>query len=376
MKKSNSIQIQRVWIFLLLTTLVSCTSTDITSVKITATKVEVEAGKTLQLTVTVDGNSEINEKDKEVKWKSNNIEVASVDQNGLVNSKKAGMAEIIAISKTDDGKIGTFQLTVFNKSITSIKLELDKNTVEVGENAQLILTVNGEHLETEDKQVNLENSNESVASVNQNGLITGKKAGKTTITATSKLDESKTATIEVTVFEKAIDKVKVEPEFSNIEVGKSKQLTITITGNNLEPNDKQINWHSSDSTIASVDQTGLVKAQSQGNATITATSELDNTKTATAEVTVFEQEVVFVTIELAIGEIKVGKTIQLSAQVEGNNLETADKEVWWQSSDILVASIDQSGLATGKKPGTTTITATSKLNSSKKTTVEITVTEP
>ena len=271
----------------MLATLVSCNSTDITSIKITATKGEIEVGKTLQLTVTVNGNSEINEKDKEVKWKSNNIEVASV---------------------------------------------------------------------------------------NQNGLITGKKAGKTTIKATSKLDENKTATIEVTVFEKVIDKVKIEPEFSNIQVGKSIQLTTTITGNNLEPNDKQINWSSSDSTVASVDQAGLVRAQSQGNATITATSELDDSKTAIAEVTVFEKEVVFVTIELATGKIKVGKTIQLSARVEGNNLETTDKEAWWQSSDILVASIDQSGLITGKKPGTTTITATSKLNSSKKTTVKITVT--
>ncbi len=366
----------RVWISLLLVTLVSCTSTDITSVKITATKVEVEAGKSLQLTVTVEGNSEIDEKDKEVKWKSNNIEVASVDQNGLVSSKKAGIAEIIAISKADDGKIGTFQLTVFNKSVSNVKLVLDKNTVEVGGNIQLVTTVKGDHLETEDKQVNFESSKELIASVNQNGLITGKKIGKTTIKATSKLDESKTATIEVTVFEKIISKVKIEPEFSNIQVGKSVQLTTTVTGNNLEPNDKQINWHSSDSTIASVDQAGLVRARGQGNVEIIATSELDHTKTASAEVAVFEKAVVFVTIELATGEIKVGKTIQLLAQVEGNNLEIADKEVWWQSSDILVASIDQSGLVTGKKLGTTTITATSKLNSGKRTTVEITVTEP
>ena len=372
MKKLNSIQ--RGWIFFLLATLLSCTSTNITSVKITATKGEVEAGKSLQLTVTVDGSSEINEKDKEVKWKSNNIEVASVDQNGLVSSKKAGIAEIIAISKVDDGKIGTFQLTVFNKSVTSVKLELDTNAIEVGGNTQLLAIVNGDYLEAEDKQVNFETSKELVASVNQDGLITGKKIGKTTITVTSKLDESKTATIEVTVLKKVINKVKIEPEFSNIEIGKSIQLTTTISGDNLEPNDKQINWRSSNPTVVSVSESGLVKARGQGNATITATSELDDSKTAIAEVTVFEKEVVFVTIELATGEVKVGETIQLSAQVEGNNLETTDKEVWWQSSDILVVSIDQSGLATGKKFGTTTITATSKLNSSKKTTVEITVT--
>ena len=128
-----------------------------------------------------------------------------------------------------------------------------------------------------------------------------------------------------------------------LEVGKTAELNATI----LVPSGITLDWSSSDTSVATVDN-GIVTAVGAGTATITATTPTG--KTATCTVTVKE------TIKLEKPDsldLKAGETVTLTATTN-----PANKDVTWTSSDESVATVDN-GKVTAVGAGTATITATS-----------------
>ena len=131
-------------------------------------------GETLQLTASVPG----------VTWESKNAQVASVDQNGLVTALSKGSASISAAKEGYRG--GSISITVDLPSITITAPE-DKSML-VGGNIQLTASEQG---------VTWASSAEAVATVDQTGKVTGVSYGTATISA-SKTDFN-TASVEVSV---------------------------------------------------------------------------------------------------------------------------------------------------------------------------------
>lgn len=82
----------------------------------------------------------------------------------------------------------------------------------------------------------------------------------------------------------AVTGVTVGPATSSGAVGSTVQLTATIAP--AGATGKKVTWSSSDSTVATVDVRGLVTRRKVGEATITATSQDDATKTGTSVITV------------------------------------------------------------------------------------------
>ena len=131
-------------------------------------------GETVQLTASVPG----------VTWESKNAAVASVDQNGLVTALSKGTA---SISATKEGyKGGSISINVDLPSITITAPE-DKNIL-IGGNIQLSADVQG---------VTWSSSAEAVATVDQTGKVTAVSYGKATITASK--DDYNAASVEVSV---------------------------------------------------------------------------------------------------------------------------------------------------------------------------------
>ena len=81
----------------------------------------------------------------------------------------------------------------------------------------------------------------------------------------------------------AVESVSLSASSANLTVGETKTLTATVLPANAT--DKSVVWSSSNSTVASVNQNGVVTANEVGNATITVTTN-DGAKTATCDVTV------------------------------------------------------------------------------------------
>lgn len=160
-----------------------------------------------------------------------------------------------------------------------------KDTVELQMPATDQLTVIYTPETAANKKVVWSSSDEEVLIVDQNGLVTPKKPGKATIKIVS--DESKleaSVVYNITAAPGAVTGITLDQTKVTLDMGKTIQLVATIA-----PEDainKKITW-TSDSKAASVDENGLVKADTVGTATITATTE-DGGYTATCVITVPE----------------------------------------------------------------------------------------
>ena len=133
-----------------------------------------------------------------------------------------------------------------------------------------------------------------------------------------------------------------------LEKGKTMTLKATVSP---EIEDKSVTWKSSNTSVATVTNKGVVKGIGGGTATITCTS-VATGFTATCKVTVGK-------VSLGKSEIAVekGKTTTLTATVYPSSL--SDRSVTWKSSNTSVATVTSKGVVKGVAGGTATITCTS-----------------
>ena len=253
-----------------------------TTISLNKTSLTLEVGQeeTLTATVTPSGTA--------VTWTSSDNTVASVD-NGKVTAKKAGTATITA---TAGGKSATATVTVTDSGgdiveVTGIELSLTSKTLTVGKAVTLKATITPAN--ATNKDVTWKSSKESVATVDENGVVTAVAAGRANITATAEGGTDVNATARITV-EEAEDTVPVteitlnKDEIELTAAGATEQLEATV-----EPDDatnKEVTWKSSDENVATVDDEGLVTAVGNGTATITAEAKDGSGVKAEATVTV------------------------------------------------------------------------------------------
>jgi len=157
----------------------------------------------------------------------------------------------------------------------------------------------------------------------------------------------------------AVASVLVSPAAGDLAVGETMQLTATLKDSAGNPlTGPPVRWESSDITVATVSNAGLVTGVAPGAATITATSEGTDGSAAIA-VTVIP--VAAVAVWPPSSSIAVGLTLQLTATpTDGAGNPLQGRLVTWASSSPSVATVSPSGLATGVAQGSATITATSE----------------
>ena len=142
-------------------------------------------------------------------WKVNDGANATIDANGMVKlTKDATDGEKITVTaKNSYGVTGTIELTAKVSEEQAKPVEsvtLNKQTASIEEGGTLNLTASVLPADAADKSVTWQSDNPSVAAVDENGKVTGVKAGIATITAASKADPTKSASCKVTVTEKSI----------------------------------------------------------------------------------------------------------------------------------------------------------------------------
>lgn len=219
-------------------------------------------GDTTKLVATITPS---NAKDKKVTWTSSNPSVATVDKDGNVKAIKAGTAVITV--KTNDGNFtATAKVTVTKTAVKVTGVKLAAGKVAVGGTTRLTYTISPKN--ATNKAVTWKSSDESIAKVNANGVITGVKEGTAKITVTTK-DGSFTAEATITVVKAEVTKITISGK-SSVDVGKTLQLkaNVTATGNAS----KKVTWTSSNPKIASVSSKGVVTGIANGTVVITATA--------------------------------------------------------------------------------------------------------
>lgn len=175
-----------------------------------------------------------------------------------------------------------------SKDVTGVTLNHNTLQLQTGSSADLTATV--EPGDADDDTVVWSSSNESIATVNNNGKVTAVAEGTATIkvTATNGTDDTDddfTDECVVTVTDAAVvvEAVELNRHELTLETGVSKTLTATITPAGAC---EDLEWSSSDEAVATVDADGKVTGVAEGTAVITVKSTEDGTKSDTCEVTV------------------------------------------------------------------------------------------
>ena len=250
----------------------------VTGVTLNKTELTLAAGGSETLTATVAPADATNQK---VTWKSDKPEIASVDANGKVTAVKAGEATI-TVTTDDGGKTASCRVTVSDKEVKVTGITLAALAIYVGESKSITATVKPD--DATNKELTWKSSDETVATVDATGKVTGKKIGTATITATARDGSGVSGSCTVTVVS-TVKKVTVEP--ATLTLGKNKSYTLTATVNAQPGTDTGVTWTSSDETVATVDAAGKVTATDKaGTVTITATSKADPSKQGTCTIKV------------------------------------------------------------------------------------------
>lgn len=339
------------------------------TVKAKVEKITIPTAKTIQVKETLQLKATVtpSNADQEVEWSSSNSQVATVSENGLVTGVKAGTTVITATSKDNPSVKATCTVTVENIPVESVTLNKTTLTLVEGNTATLTATVKPDN--AFDKTPTWSSSNPEVATVSDKGVVTAVKAGTATITA--KCGE-KSASCAVTVTPQHVDVTGVTLDKTNLSmtVGDTQTLTATVAPANAS--NPSVTWSSDNTSVATVNNSGIVTAKSAGNATITVTT-IDGGKTATCQVSVAPPpvQVTSITLSQTSATLAYGQTLKLTATVLP--ADAADPSITWTSSNSKVASVSDGTVTAGSTAGTATITAKSTSNQKVSATCTITV---
>jgi hypothetical protein len=207
----------------------------------------------------------------------------------------------------------------------------------------------------------------SSGTITSNGLYTAPaSAGSYTITAVSKADTSKQASAVVVVIATQTVAITISPAKTSVQASGQLQLTATVSGTS----NTAVTWSASAGIISS---NGLYTAPaSPGSYTVTAVSNADASKHASAIVVVSATQTVAISISPAKPTVQTSGQLQLTATVSG----TSNTAVTWVVTQGTGA-ITQSGLYTAPKSAESdVITATSQGDTTKSASVSIAVTAP
>lgn len=240
----------------------------VVAVRVSPASRDLTVGETAQLTAeALDARGNVLP-GRSVEWSSNRPNVASVNGSGAVSAVAPGSAVITA---TVEGKSGVAAITVSPKPVASVVVSPSAATLVVGQTIELEAEPrDASNQPLSGRAVTWSSNNPDVATVTSTGIVAALSAGTATITASSE-GKSGTATIEVQA--PSVSRVEVTPATATVDRGGSFRLTATVydtRGNVI--NGAQVAWSSSDTKIATVDNTGRVRGEREGFVVITATS--------------------------------------------------------------------------------------------------------
>lgn len=172
-------------------------------------------------------------------------------------------------------------------------------------------------------------ADESIATVDQDGTVTGVKPGTTTLTATASATVS--ATIDVTV--RDVSAVSIALDDVTMNVHDIQTLTAVVTPENTSGT---VSWSVADETIASITDDGTVTALAAGKTTVTAS--IGGTS-ASATLTVTDNPYVY--FEYSDGEeqyMDANGSFTLSSLDEGYfRVANSTDSAWWENEDVIGA---------------------------------------
>lgn len=212
-------------------------------------------------------------------------------------------------------------------------------------------------------------ADDSIASVDSDGILSAKNDGITTVTATYIDAASKKTEVKIKLVVSGEGELKLDPELKVVK-GNTAQINYTATFSGEEVANPDISWSidKEDQKVATVDANGVVTAHDYGEATVNASWTADNGKTYTASMVVkVVPEGFFVaqsdisltqgqTTEIAYRIMKFGDLVAGRMNYDTAECKNADS-VTWGTSDSSIATVKNGVITAGSKAGDAVIKA-------------------
>ena len=288
---------------------------------------------------------------KKVTWSSSDTSVLKVSSSGKILGVKPGTA-VITCKTVDSGKTATCTVRVLPIKPTKVVLNTAGGSMNYGKTYQLKATVYPAN--ATDKRVTWSSSNPKAVSVSSTGLIKALTPNSSAVITCKTVVGGYTAKCTVKVNPLRVTGVKLNKTEYGMLTGTTYTLVPTVYPANAT--NKAVTWGSSDTSVVTVSQSGVITARGKGTAVVYCKTK-DGNFTAYCQVTVSATSVLGVMLDKSTISGMVGSVHYLKATVVPEN--ATDKRVVWTSSDTSVARVDSSGKVTLVGKGTCMVRADS-----------------
>lgn len=227
--------------------------------------------KTVKLTASIERHAFEAPAKTSLVWTSSDPRIAKVDSAGKITAVSPGKVTIVCSAKDNKSIQDSVDIEV-RASVKAVKLLQPKVALLIGANPELAqktleYTISPANAYTQ--TVSWSSSDESVVTV-EDGIITAVGLGKASISLKSDDPMYKTTATCAATVTQAIATIVLAPIEDSIVIGKQVKLKASITPENAH--NKKLKWSSSDTSIATVSQTGTVTTRKAGDVTITCMS--------------------------------------------------------------------------------------------------------
>lgn len=293
-------------------------------------------------------------------WTSDDESVATV-ANGVITAKGKGTTTITC---TVDKKYSAHISVDVTASVSSVKVNISKVVLDSESNTtkDIKSELSYEPTNADVKKLTYSSSNEEVATVDANGIITA--VGKGTAVVTINAD-GKTTTVPVSVTV-PLKSISIDKTDVTVYKGDTESIKVTAnpTGAEWETLEGAIKTGSDYVTTAVKDDAVEITGVARGNSVVTISVNKAQVENLVKEVnvTVKENKITGVSVaadddnDLLRGKTKTLKASYTTEEPETVHKTTDDTTATWTSSDEEVATVDKDGVVTGLKEGTATIT--------------------
>ena len=244
----------------------------------------------------------------------------------------------------------------FNNSSSDISFT--EKTIRLKKNNGVQLSLSGDN-----SNVKYKSSDEKIVTVNEfTGYVTGINNGTATIIASVNGKEIDSCTVEVYTTSNNtvnIESLSLNETNTSMYVGDTKQLSVKINPSNASGT---ITWSSSNTNVATVNNSGLVTAKGVGSTIIKVSSNngkyitcnINVTKKSSSTPSTSNKPITKLVISSNKLSVTIGETKKITYRIEPT--DGTIKSIKWESADPSVATVDSSGNVKGIKEGGTEVT--------------------
>lgn len=304
----------------------------------TKTEVSVKKGKKTNVSLKFAGSSLPGSR---ATWKTADKTVATVDDGEI---KGVGEGSTVITASYKDQEVEIRVDVEGGNSDGKLEADVTKLKMEKGDKETIKLTYDDDKLSG--SKATWKTSKSSVATVNDDGVVTAKGKGTATITAKYKGYE-----VEVEVYVDTDSSGKLEADETSISLKKGDRDTIQLTYDDEKLSGSKATWKTSNSSVATVDD-GVVTAKGQGTATITASYKGDKVE---IRVKVDYNNSGKLEVNDSTISLKKGERETVSLKYDGSTISNSNAS--WSTSRSSVATVSSSGTITATGKGKATITA-------------------